>query len=94
MFDCLFVYYFPDGFALLLCTVRSLTSFSKIFQKFSKKENKSFFSYYVEQFNVVFFTLDRLVNPPWKRVLIPFFCRLLWYVFQIRRSMVRGGDWL
>ena len=41
-----------------------------------------------------FFTFDRLVNPPWKLVLIPFFCRLLWYVFQLRRTMIIRGDWL
>ena len=46
------------------------------------------------KFALLFFTFDRLVNPPWKLVLIPFFCRLLWYVFQLRRTMIIRGDWL
>ena len=46
------------------------------------------------KFALFFFTFDRLVNPPWKLVLIPFFCRLLWYVFQLRRTMIIRGDWL
>lgn len=43
LFVCLFIYvficlFFPDEFVLLLCTVPSLTSFSKTFEKLLKKE--------------------------------------------------------
>ena len=99
LFVCLSIYVFicllfPDGFVPLLCTVRRLTSFSKTFQKIIQK-GKNPFSVVVPRVNLtLIFTFDRLVNPPWKLVLIPFFCRLLWYVFELRRTMIIRGDWL
>ena len=98
LFVCLSIYVFicllfPDGFVPLLCTVRRLTSFSKTFQKIIQK-GKNPFSVIPRVNLTLIFTFDRLVNPPWKLVLIPFFCRLLWYVFELRRTMIIRGDWL
>ena len=89
----LFVYSFPTNLYYYYARSQVWHHFQRPSKNYSKRK-KSFFSYSQDWFNAVFFTFDRLVNPPWKLVLIPFFCRLLWYVFELRRTMIIRGDWL
>ena len=100
LFVCLFIYVFIYLFILSrrICTITMHgPKFDIIFKDLRKitQKGKNPFSVIPRiDLTLFFFTFDRLVNPPWKLVLIPFFCRLLWYVFQLRRTMIIRGDWL
>ena len=91
LFMYLFVYSFPTNLYYYYARSQVWHHFQRPSKNYSKRK-KSFSV--IPRFNLTlfFFTFDRLVNPPWKLVLIPFFCRLLWYVFQLRRTMIIRGD--
>lgn len=100
LFVCLFIYLCIYLFILSrrICTITMHgPKFDIIFKdlrKITQKGKNPFSVIPGIDLTLFFFTFDRLVNPPWKLVLIPFFCRLLWYVFQLRRTMIIRGDWL